>query len=199
MDEKPKGVLAAVAAAMSKVKRVAKDNRNVEQKYDFASVDDFMAMVGPICAECGLVTTISETAIEALEKPGRNGNTLWVRITYSITTMHVSGEALPPVQRHVEVLRSGPQAYGSAQSYVLKQYYRGLMCISTGERDDPDFGAPVVTDWSGLRDKMIAAVRDNGPGVSSNQNFARDLADMRKEAPAMAAEVDAALNQGDRQ
>jgi hypothetical protein len=41
-------IYAAVAKAMGDVERVAKDSRNVDQKYNFASVDDFMAMVGPI-------------------------------------------------------------------------------------------------------------------------------------------------------
>ena len=133
-------IVEAVAAAMGQVKRVAKDNRNIEQKYDFASIDDFMAMVGPICAQNGLVTVIDEDGREFLEKPGKFGPTQLVSICYQITTRHCSGEALPTVRRHVEVIRSGPQAYGSAQSYILKQYYRGLLCIPTGDSDDPDFG-----------------------------------------------------------
>lgn len=130
----------AVAAAMGEVKRIAKDNRNSEQKYDFASIDDFMAMVGPICAKHGLVTVIDERGVEFAEKQGKFGATQWVRLTYAITTFHVGGDQLPTVTRHVEVIRSGPQSYGAAQSYVLKQYYRGLLAIPTGDGDDPDFG-----------------------------------------------------------
>ena len=133
-------IYAAVAKAMGEIKRVGKDNRNVEQKYDFASIDDFMAMVGPICASNGLVTIIDEDAREFVEKPGKYGPTNWVLITYQITTWHASGDHLPTVRRHVEVIRSGPQAYGAAQSYILKQYYRGLLAIPTGDKDDPDHG-----------------------------------------------------------
>ena len=125
---------------MGEIKRVGKDNRNTEQKYDFASIDDFMAMVGPICAANGLVTIIDEDVREFIEKPGKYGPTQWVSITYQITTWHASGEQLPTVRRHVEVIRNGPQAYGAAQSYVLKQYYRGLLVIPTGDKDDPDHG-----------------------------------------------------------
>ena len=124
---------------MGEIKRVGKDNRNTEQKYDFASIDDFMAMVGPICAANGLVTIIDEDVREFVEKPGKYGPTQWVSITYQITTWHASGEQLPTVRRHVEVIRNGPQAYGAAQSYVLKQYYRGLLAIPTGDKDDPDY------------------------------------------------------------
>jgi len=131
-------IYAAVAKAMGDVKRVAKDSRNVDQKYNFASVDDFMAMVGPICAKYGLVTIFDEDAREFIEKPGKYGPTQWVSISYQITTWHESGEQLPTVRRHVEVIRNGPQAYGAAQSYTLKQYYRGLLNIPTGDNDDPD-------------------------------------------------------------
>jgi hypothetical protein len=133
-------IYSAVAKAMGEIKRIAKDNRNAEQKYDFASVDDFMAMVGPICAANGLVTIIDEDQREFIEKPGKYGVTHWVSIAYHITTYHASGTHLPTVRRNVEVVRSGPQAYGAAQSYILKQYYRGLLNIPTGDKDDPDHG-----------------------------------------------------------
>jgi hypothetical protein len=134
-------IYSAVAKAMGDVERVAKDSRNNDQKYDFASVDDFMAMVGPICSEYGLVTILDEETREFIEKPGKYGSTQWVAISYQITTWHESGEQLPTVRRHVEVIRNGPQAYGAAQSYILKQYYRGLLNIPTGDSDDPDHSA----------------------------------------------------------
>src|SRR3954471_22040307 len=39
------------------------------------------------------------------------------------------------------VLATGAQAFGSAQSYALKQFMRAMFMISTGEKDDPDFQA----------------------------------------------------------
>jgi hypothetical protein len=48
------------------------------------------------------------------------------------------GDPLPPVSRTVEVLRNGAQAYGSAQSYALKQFLRSLFLIPTGDADDAD-------------------------------------------------------------
>lgn len=135
-----KTAFAAVVAAKAEVKRVKKGETNHEQKYKFASTDDFLEMVGPIYAKHGLVTIADETGVQYIEKNGRYGPQAWAAITYNITTYHVSGSKLPPVVRHIEVLRNGPQAYGSAQSYVLKQYHRGLLEIPTGDKDDPDFG-----------------------------------------------------------
>ena len=133
-------ILTALAKATSEMKRIAKDSRNVEQKYDFASIDDFLAMAGPICAANGLSTLIDEDEVEGFERQGKYGVTQWLRIRFAFTTYHASGQHLPTTRRTVEVIRTGAQSYGSAQSYALKQYLRGLHMIPTGDKDDADFG-----------------------------------------------------------
>ena len=136
---KPTGIIAAVAKAMGEMKRIAKDSRNTEQRYDFASVDDFLGMTGPICAQNGIVTLLNEIDVEGFERQGKFGPSHWLRIVFEIHTMHISGESLPVARRTVEVIRTGAQSFGSAQSYVLKQYQRALYQIPTGDKDDADF------------------------------------------------------------
>ena len=136
-------ILTALAKATSEMKRIAKDSRNIEQKYDFASIDDFLAMAGPICAANGLSTLIDEDEVEGFERQGKYGVTQWLRIRFAFTTYHASGQNLPTTRRTVEVIRTGAQSYGSAQSYALKQYLRGLHMIPTGDKDDADFGEKV--------------------------------------------------------
>lgn len=150
-----KGIIAAVAKAMGEMKRLAKDSRNLEQKYDFASVDDFLAMTGPICAANGIVTMLDEVEVEGFERQGKYGPTNWLRIVFEIHTMHTSGESLPKARRTVEVIRTGAQSFGSAQSYVLKQYQRALYQIPTGDKDDADF-----------------AEKGDGPAVKQDQRQA---------------------------
>jgi hypothetical protein len=141
MGEDNKALISAVAKAMTEVKHIAKGSQNTEQKYAFASVDDFLAMAGPICGQNGLITLMDEEGVEDFTREGKYGPTHWLRIRFGLTTMHVSGAALPKVTRSVEVIRSGSQAYGSAQSYALKQYLRALLMIPTGDGDDADFQA----------------------------------------------------------
>jgi hypothetical protein len=138
-ENKTGAIIKAVAKAMGEMKRIAKDSRNAEQKYDFASVDDFLAMTGPVCAANGIVTLLNEVSVTDFERQGKFNASNWLRITFEIYTMHESGESLPPVQRTVEVIRTGAQSFGSAQSYVLKQYQRALYQIPTGDKDDADF------------------------------------------------------------
>lgn len=141
-------VLAATAKAMAAIKKVAKDGRNEHDKYNFASIDDFLAMVNPICAEAGLIFHMEEAGIEDFTRKGKFGENAWMRMAWAITVYHVSGQSLPPVKRTVEVLRNGAQAYGSAQSYALKQFLRSYLLIATGDKDDADLqptDAGVVT------------------------------------------------------
>ncbi len=138
-ETKGSEIIKAVAKAMGEMKRIAKDSRNQEQKYDFASVDDFLAMTGPVCAANGIVTILNEVEVEGFERQGKYGATNWLKIVFEIHTMHTSGESLPVARRTVEVIRTGAQSFGSAQSYVLKQYQRALYQIPTGDKDDADF------------------------------------------------------------
>lgn len=144
-------IIAAVAQAMGRVTKVLKADQNKEQGYSFASVDDFLAMVNPICAESGLVPLMQEAGVELVSKKGRNGDQDWLRFHFIITLMHTSGETLGPFFRQVEVMRSGAQAFGMAQSYVLKQFLRGLFLIATGDKDDPDFGEPSNQNRDGAK------------------------------------------------
>jgi hypothetical protein len=133
-------ILPAIAKAIGRVKIIAKSEK-YEGKgggYEFASIDDFLSLVNPICSEEGIILNMDEDEIEDFTKKGQYGDSSWMRITFSIRAYHVSGQSLPPVKRTVEVLRNGAQAYGSAQSYALKQYLRALLLIPTGDKDDAD-------------------------------------------------------------
>ena len=132
-------ILPAIAAAMGDVEKVAKGDRNKHDGYNFASIDNFLSLVNPICARHGLVIFSDELSREDFTRKGRNGDAPWMRISFSFTVHHVTGQSLPPMTRSVEVMRNGAQAYGSAQSYCLKQFLRGLFLIPTGDKDDADF------------------------------------------------------------
>lgn len=133
-------ILGAVVLAKSRIRRLAKSDRNLDEAYAFTSIDSFLEHVNPICVEAGLVVLMDEVAVADGVSGARQGQECWLRITYDITLAHISGETLGPFRRHVDIPRSGPQAFGAAQSYVLKQFLRAQFQIATGEVDDPDFG-----------------------------------------------------------
>jgi hypothetical protein len=98
-------------------------------------------MTGPICASNGLIVHMDEDEVQEFERQGKYGPTHWLRFRYQITVYHVSGERLPTARRSVEVIRTGAQSSGSAQSYALKQFLRALFQIPTGDADEADASA----------------------------------------------------------
>lgn len=137
-------ILRAVASATAQVDRVKKDGDNKQGDYKYASIDAFLEMTGKICAANGLIVHMDEMGITDTTRKGKFGDNAHLLVRYEITLYHTSGEYMPSVTRSVEVIRSGAQSYGSAQSYVLKQYLRGLLQIPTGDKDDADAdSAPV--------------------------------------------------------
>ena len=138
-----KNISKAVASAIKDVYILGKGDRNQHGGYQFASIDKFLEMVNPICGKHGLFPVMNCVGIEYYEGTTKNGKSIWGRHSFEITLTHESGETLPAQTIIVPVQITGAQASGSAQSYALKQYFRGLLMIPTGDRDDPDFNKPV--------------------------------------------------------
>lgn len=123
---------------MHDVKILGKDDRNKFDGYDFVSIDKFLSLVNPICAKHGLCAIPSMVGLDVFEKPAKNGNmSSWGKYSFEIVIGHKSGESLKMGQ-FVTVPMNGAQASGSAQSYAIKQAWRAILCIPTGDKDDVD-------------------------------------------------------------
>ena len=133
-------VNAAISKTMKAVQTVSKDDKNDHGNYNFASIDGFLGGCRDACAANGLHPEISVISYEPFT--GSNSKQ-WATYTYEVVMCHESGEETKPVQTVVSLPITGAQTSGSAQSYALKQYLRGLFLIKTGEKDDPDFNAPI--------------------------------------------------------
>ena len=133
-------VNAAISKTMAAVQTVGKDDKNQHGNYNFASIDGFLGGCRDACAANGLHPEISVISYEPFT--GSNSKQ-WATYTYEVVMCHDSGEETKPVQTVVSLPITGAQTSGSAQSYALKQYLRGLFLIKTGEKDDPDFNAPI--------------------------------------------------------
>jgi hypothetical protein len=152
-------VYEAVARAISDVKLLGKSETNEHQKYNFVSIDKFLTLVNPICAQNGLFPIVTNTSNEYYTgSSGKGAGSMWCRYEFSITLYHSSGESLPAVKIVVPVAISGAQSSGSAQSYALKQYFRSLFMIPTGDKDDPDFSKTFDQD-AVISEKQIKTLR----------------------------------------
>jgi len=192
MTEDTKEIITALCAAMGQVQKVAKGGRNEHDKYNFAGIDDFLALVNPICAANGLIVHMQETEREDFSRKGKFGDNAWMRQSFALTLMHVSGQTLPPVTRTVEVLRNGAQAYGSAQSYALKQFWRCILLIPTGDKDDADFhptDAGVVT----REDRPAQRRQPDMKGAADHAQSALSNADTLEQLQAIWADLPAGV------
>ena len=123
----PPKVAGAINAVSAEVPKLKKGEKNTHGNYNFASIDDFLEAVRPICAKHGLIIVQDEVGFEVLEG--------WLLIRYKFTLAHSTGETWSHSPRRSIMVNSkmGAQAFGAAQSYSLKQFMRSLFQIATGE------------------------------------------------------------------
>jgi len=132
----PKSIATAINGVMGDIKTLKKDDENKFQNYSYASIDNFLKAVNPLCAKHGLIINIDEESCEVTRDGTKNP---WVHIVYKFILSHASGDTWGYTpRRNMFVAMTGGQSMGSSQSYCLKQYMRSLFLISTGERDDLD-------------------------------------------------------------
>jgi len=124
----------AIAAAMGDIKRLEKESRNAHANYDYAGIDAFMDLCRPICAAHGLHIQPNCVDYELIPQ----ANKMWAKYVFEFVVAHSSGQQTAPQKSVVFLMVTGAQTSGSAQSYALKQFLRGLLLISTGDNDDAD-------------------------------------------------------------
>jgi len=132
-------VHSAIIAVMASLGTLYKANENKFDKYQYASIDDFIGFVRGHCVEAGVHIAQSEVEAKLVDVAKKDGKPMamwWA--TFDFTVYHVGGTSLGPIRRSVMVQANGAQAAGSAQSYALKQFMRGQFLIPTGDGDDPD-------------------------------------------------------------
>jgi len=140
----PPSIAKAVVAVMKAVGTLGKDHERNDSgaRYAYASIDDFLGHVRGHCADAGLFIIPNEARdAETQEVTTKSGKSMvmW-NARFAFTLAHESGESYGPIFKGVTVPATGAQSAGSAQSYALKQFMRGLFLIPTGDGDDPDKG-----------------------------------------------------------
>ncbi len=144
----PAAIAAAIVAVKKQIRQLGDDTKNVHGGYAYVSVDKFYERIGKLMADAGLALLIDETATDVrLSDKSQNP---WLFAQYTLSFMHESGAMSGGLRRSIALPISGPQAYGSAQSYIEKQFLRQIFKVPTGDRDAdetaPDTGVPNRTE-----------------------------------------------------
>lgn len=172
----PPKVAAAIVGVMTDVPKLAKGETNGHGNYNFASIDDFLEAVRPLCAAHGLIIAQNEESFEMKEG--------WLIVRFSFTLAHASGEVWAEKQTRTIMVsaKMGAQAFGAAQSYALKQYMRAMFLIATGEKgndadEHPGADLPKVSGgWQGPL--KLTALKNELRRVSSDVMACADEASL---------------------
>lgn len=146
----PPEIAKSIVSVMAQIGTLGKDGNNTHASYKYVSVDKFFDSIGRIMAKEGLFVLVNEVStnvdrIESVDKRGEVKIGTWLTANYELFLCHSSGSVCGPIKRVIRVQATGPQAYGSAASYVEKYFLRSLFKIPTGDHDvdgDPQEGLP---------------------------------------------------------
>lgn len=138
----PPAIAKAVIQVMKGLGTLGKEHQRNDAgaKYKYASIDDFIEHVRGHCADAGLFIIPNEARdAETREVTKKDGKSMvmW-NARFAFWLAHEEGQSFGPIYKSVEVPATGAPSAGSAQSYALKQFLRGLFLIPTGDGDDPD-------------------------------------------------------------
>lgn len=138
----PREIAGAIIQVMRGVKQLGFDENNPHAKYNYASIDKFLLHFGPACAEAGITFMLDEVSVEVRAVEGRRDDrsgeqrvSSYLFIEYEVWIVHQLGAMAGPWKRRCYLPATGPQAFGSAESYVLKRFMRNLFQVPTGEKD----------------------------------------------------------------
>ncbi len=129
---------AAIATVTKGVKRLAKEERNPHGGYNFAGIDDFLEMTGKLCGAAGLNVLMDELEMDVLADffTRKSGKVAGLKMRFAIW-LKCEGEKDGPWHRSIIIPADmGSQAFGAAQSYVLKQFLRATFQIPTGDKGE---------------------------------------------------------------
>ena len=132
----PPKLAAAMGRVARKVRVLGTDTTNPFGKYPYVSIGKFDDHVGGWMSAEGVmpIMNLVESRIASSDRSGSN----WMFSRWEIRLLHESGEISEPLYRDMGIPISGPQAYGSSQTYVRKEFLRATFQIPTGEKDEVD-------------------------------------------------------------
>lgn len=131
----PKEIAKGIIEVKKHVKKLGYDEENRHNNYDYVSIDKFLDVIGRLEAEAGIFCLLDETSVEVRAHASGDRVSSWLHVEYDVYLGHESGTMFGPLHRKIIVVASGAQAFGSAQSYLLKQFQRALYSVPTGEKD----------------------------------------------------------------
>lgn len=130
----------AVAAVMSGVERLKKDQNNSFAGYKFTSIDDYKDLIRPLMAEHGLMVCVSQVDYQTFKHTNDKGKeSLHCQFDFELWLEHKSGEVSDREGSTVCLPYTSAQTSGQARSYAMKEWLKSKFMASSGDvNEDAD-------------------------------------------------------------
>lgn len=123
---------------MEEVGYIAKDQKNLIQKYNFRGVDDIYANVQKILAKYGVFTVPNVIEERTEDRSTKSGSALIYRVLKIEFTFYASDGSNFKATVIGEGMDSGDKASNKAMSVAHKYAFLQVLCIPTQEAKDPE-------------------------------------------------------------
>jgi hypothetical protein len=167
-DTKPT-VYEALAAVMTDVRAVGKEQRNTDQNYRFRGIDDVVNAVGPALRTHGVILLpelldVSYRDVRTTrDKPARE---VTVRVRY--TFIGPAGDSSLPVVVPGESMDSGDKGTAKAMSVAMRIALLQALCLPT---DEPDPDASTYERAYPTRPEPPAAAQQSEPADEARNDL----------------------------
>lgn len=132
-----KNVYEAWSAVMQSVRAIAKDDKNMQQGFNFRGIDATMQAVGPALREHGVFVVPSGQELRSESYSTRSGTQMKnVTVTVQYTVFGPGGDTFSGVA-YGEAADVGDKAVTKAQSVALRTFLLQSLMVPTGD-PDPD-------------------------------------------------------------
>lgn len=134
-----KNIYQTINAVMLKIKAIGKDRTNVQQKFKFRSIDQFMNELHPIFADEGLFVTNKVVSSQPQTKHATaNGGNMFKSIQCIEFTFHALDGSTVSTSIETEAMDSGDKGPNKVIAIALKYALMQTFMIPTEDIADPD-------------------------------------------------------------
>ncbi|MBX9570868.1 MAG: ERF family protein [Candidatus Obscuribacterales bacterium] len=172
-----KSIHKKLADIQGKLGRIDKSGTNDYAKYEYATEADFLAAVGPLCAEANVSTVASciQHEVNAWESGNKRKTSASVVIELTLTCAETGESVVTTMPGYAE--DTGDKSLYKAITGATKYAYWKAFRLATG--DDPEKDTPAKSGDRNLteaeRDKLAGLMKTNGWSGADAVQFAKQF------------------------
>ena len=142
-ETKNNSIYVRLGQVMQSIKAIGKNQTNVQQKFKFRGIDDFMNELHDHFADAGIIIIPSETEHMQEQFTTNKGSTQFrTRLHISFTFVSTADGSSVTADGWGEAADSGDKGYNKCKSIALKYVLMQMFLVPTKDLTDPDSETP---------------------------------------------------------